>query len=209
MKFGVRSTDRGASWCLHRICLASKGPAGNHRLSVLLGSNLEPRRRTGQCLSRLRREKKATYPELVTSRRCRLVVVAIETTGRTRRRNFSGSSHWPRHARHQQCWLTLLHSPGCVGGRGCWERHAQSHSLNRWWHSMSPTHVSDKRSNAVSYRALLGSSTECIDTQFILIAQKKKKRICREADPLVGCNMRKCKSSVLIIPHRSFGMRII
>ena len=33
-------------------------------------------------LVQARREKEATYPELLTSRRCRLVVVAIETGGR-------------------------------------------------------------------------------------------------------------------------------
>ena len=33
-----------------------------------------------------------------------------EGDGATRRRNFFGSSRWPRHVRHQQCWLTLLRS---------------------------------------------------------------------------------------------------
>ena len=62
-----------------------------------------------------------------------------EGDGATRRQNFFGSLHWPRHARHLLCWLTLLHSPGSAGGRGCSERPAQLPSLNRWLHQMSPT----------------------------------------------------------------------
>ena len=139
---------RGASRCLHRICLASKGPSWQSTspygaLSVLLRRpNLEPRRRTGQCLSRLaerRRPHTRSYwprddADSSWSRS------RPEGDGATRRRNFSGSSHWPRHARLQQCWLAPLHSPGSVGGCGCSERHTQSLSQNRWWHQMSPTH---------------------------------------------------------------------
>ena len=74
MNLGVRG------W--HRICLASTvlnwqstSPCG--ALSVLpVRPNLEPRRRAGSP------REGSTYPELLTSRRCRLVVVAIETGGR-------------------------------------------------------------------------------------------------------------------------------
>ena len=58
--------------------------------------------------------------------------------GATRRQNFFGSLHWPR-LRHLLCWLTLLHSPGSAGGRGCSEQPAQLPSLNHWLHRMSPT----------------------------------------------------------------------
>ena len=55
-------------------------------LRSALGASGEPQRRTaeedGAVLVQARREKEATYPELLTLRRCRLVVVAIETGGR-------------------------------------------------------------------------------------------------------------------------------
>ena len=63
-------------------------------LVSLLTSSSQPRRRAGQyagaALQDARKSKERTYPELLRSRRCRLVVLALETGGRR-----PGSNNFP------------------------------------------------------------------------------------------------------------------
>ena len=63
-----------------RICHASEAIAVDITLRSVLGCSAADV--DGAVLSAARREKETTYPELVTSARCRLVVVVIETGGR-------------------------------------------------------------------------------------------------------------------------------
>ena len=76
----------------------------------------------GAVLAQARRDKEATYPELLTSRRCRLVVVAVETGGR-----------WSDEAADFLWQLALAKArevPALL-------THSVALALNRWWSPVS------------------------------------------------------------------------
>ena len=73
----------------------------------------------GAVLLEARRDKERTYPEVVAARRCRLVVVAIETVGRwseefttqlafAKAREVPAFMHWPAVYAWQRRWTRML-----------------------------------------------------------------------------------------------------
>ena len=79
---------RGAPRLWRKICRASRAPSWQLTLTLqsALSASGEAQpgaaEEDGAVLAQGRQDKEPTYPELLTSRRCRLVVVAIETGGR-------------------------------------------------------------------------------------------------------------------------------
>ena len=72
----------------------------------------------GAVLVRAWRDKENAHPDLVTSRRCRLVVVAIEgAAGVTKQRISCGNWRRRRHARRRHSCSTRPHWLGNAGGR--------------------------------------------------------------------------------------------
>ena len=98
----------------------------------------------GAVLFQARHDKERSFPELVNGRRCRLVVVAIETGADGVRKPQTSHGNWyrPRHRKHPPFWRTPLH--GCGDGHGCLRQHVQCLSLSHWLHQRSRLVVSHK-----------------------------------------------------------------
>ena len=90
-------------------------------------------------LAQARRDKEATCPELLTSRRCRLVVVATEMGGRwsDEAADFLWQLALAKAREVPALRLILLHLRGNAGGRGCLGQRVLLPSLNRWWSPVS------------------------------------------------------------------------
>ena len=71
----------------------------------------------GAVLVRARRDKENSYPELVTSRRCRLVVARQGAAGVTKERISCGNWRMRRHTRRRHCCSIRPHWLGNAGGR--------------------------------------------------------------------------------------------
>ena len=88
MNLGIPGTDERRIEVLAQdmLCFSEAQLAVDITLRSALCATGEPQRRAaevdGAVLVQARRDKENAHPELVTSRRCRLVVVAIETGGR-------------------------------------------------------------------------------------------------------------------------------
>ena len=88
MNVGVSATDdrRIEVWAQDFPCFGGSQLAVDVTLRSALRCSGEPQLGAadidGATLTQARRDKEATYPELVASNRCRLVVVALETGGR-------------------------------------------------------------------------------------------------------------------------------
>ena len=108
-------------------------------LRSVLSATGEPHPHTaevdGVVLLRARQDKERTYPELIGTGRCMLVVVAIETGGRwsdesvgfIRQLAFAKAREVPKYLR----WPTILAWER--DGPGCSQRRAASPSLLPWW----------------------------------------------------------------------------
>ena len=89
----------------------------------------------GVVLLAARQDKERTYPELIGTGRCMLVVVAIETGGRwsdesvgfIRQLAFAKAREVPKYLRWPPFWLGTKMDPGCS------QRRAASPSLLPWW----------------------------------------------------------------------------
>ena len=89
----------------------------------------------GAVLLQARQDTEATYPELASSARCKLVVLAMETGGRWSEQAVQTLQmlHTPKRETHLRTCSSLWPSCGNGDGRECWPSRALSLSRLPWW----------------------------------------------------------------------------
>ena len=124
-------------------CFGGAQLAVDITLRCVLSSAGEPLPNTadvdGAALMVAREDKERIYPELTTSGRCRLVVVAIETGGRwsTEAVDSCDNCPSPKPGRCPPSCSSPQLSLGSDAGRGCCRLLAPCHLLPLWWNPLA------------------------------------------------------------------------